>query len=98
MSNNSPFVPLLRYFNKKYFPFIYSKSAYYIEGYFFFYGPMDFYFLKQFCSSVEPISEDYLSSLKLSTSKKYYCNNLSFFEDYFYLRRYDVSLIDYPLL
>lgn len=90
---NSPFVPLLKNFNKRYFPYIYSKNSNYLDGYFFFYGSMDYYFLKQFCVEVEAITEDYFSSLTLSYTKKYYCNNISFFNYYFNLSRHNVSLI-----
>lgn len=89
---NSPFVPLLKNFNKRYFPYIYSKNSSYLDGYFFFYGSMDYYFLKQFCIEVESITEDYFSSLILSYTKKYYCNNISFFNYYFNLSRHNVSL------
>lgn len=96
ISSNSPLVPLLKHFNNRYFPYIYSKSSNYLEGYFFFYGSMDYYFLKQFCIQVESITEDYFSSLRLSYTKKYYTNNISFFNYYFNLSRYDVTLIEYP--
>lgn len=91
---NSPFVPLLKDFNSRYFPYIYSKSSNCLEGYFFFYGGMNYYyFLRQFCTEVESISEDEFSLLRLSYTKKYYCNNIPFFNYYFNLSRYDVSLI-----
>lgn len=90
---NSSFVPLLKNFNNRYFPYIYSKNSTYLDGYFFFYGSMDYRFLKQFCIEVELIAEDYFSSLRLSYTKKYYSNNIPFFNYYFNLSRYDVSLI-----
>lgn len=94
ISINSPFVPLLKSFNNRYFPYIYSKSSNYLEGYFFFYGGMNYYyFLRQFCIEVVPVFEDDFSSLRLSYTKKYYSNNIPFFNYYFNLSRYDVSSI-----
>lgn len=93
LSTDSPFVPCLRKLSPQYFPFIYSKTRYKIDGYFFFYGNIDAYFLKQFCTDVIRVSDDSLSSMNLSDSKKYFTNNYNFFNDYFYLGRYDVTSI-----
>lgn len=93
ISTDSPFVPCLRKLNPTYYPFIYSKTKYRIDGYFFFYGQIESFFLKQFCVDVIRISEDSISSLNLSDSKKYFTNNERFFDDYFYLERYDVTSI-----
>lgn len=93
--NNTPFnVSFIKTLakDKDNFPMIFYKNSYKIEGYFFFICPMSSVFLRKFCTDVERMNEDNLSSWHFSDARnrKFYTNNYDFIDEYINLSNLDV--------